>query len=163
MVIVYLLMYAKLYSAKSFSSFLGGYSLFLGAIAGIIITDFWICRDRKIAVRSLYEPRGIHYYTFGFNPRAIVAFVFAIIPNMPGLAAACGATGVPKGAIFLYSLSWLVSTVVGGVTYWICWKIWPCEVDDAREQLYVEGLPDTEGSVRSEKDVQAKEQMAKQV
>ena len=82
---------------------------------------------------------------------------------MPGLAAACGAVGIPKGAMYVYSLSWLVSTVVGGFSYWACWKIWPCEVDDSREQLYVEGLPDTEGSIRSEKEVQAKEQTAKQV
>ncbi|TQN64813.1 Uracil permease, partial [Colletotrichum shisoi] len=100
------------YSAKSFSSFLGGYSLFLGALAGVIICDFWICRKRQVHVSSLYDPRGIHYHTLGVNPRAVVAFILAIVPNMPGLAAACGAKGVPKGAVYWYSLSWLVSTLI---------------------------------------------------
>ncbi|KAK1596669.1 NCS1 nucleoside transporter [Colletotrichum navitas] len=151
------------YSAKSFSSFLGGYALFLGAIAGVIVTDFWICRGRKVAVSSLYDPRGIHYYTFGVNPRAVIAFIFGIIPNMPGLAAACGARGIPKGALYLYSLSWLVSTVVAGFTYWLCWKIVPFPVDDRQEQLYVDGLPETEESIGSEKGVETKEPNVKPI
>ncbi|KAK7444625.1 hypothetical protein CaCOL14_000399 [Colletotrichum acutatum] len=149
------------YSAKSFSSFLGGYSLFLGAIAGIIITDFWICRKRIMAVSSLFDPRGIHYYTFGVNPRAVIAFILAIIPNMPGLAAACGAKGVPKGAIYLYSLSWLVSTLVASFTYWLSWKVKPFPVDDSREQLYVDGYPTVEDSVGSENGLEGKDRDVK--
>ncbi|TEA18450.1 Uracil permease [Colletotrichum sidae] len=126
------------YSAKSFSSFLGGYSLFLGAIAGVIICDFWICRKRRLRVSSLFDPRGIHYYTLGVNPRAVVAFVLAIVPNMPGLAAACGAKGVPKGAVYLYSLSWLVSTLIAGFTYWACWRIWPFPIDETQGRLSIE-------------------------
>jgi NCS1 family nucleobase:cation symporter-1 len=141
-----------IHSAKSFSSFLGGYAMFLGAIAGIIVTDFWICRGRKLAVWSLYEPRGIYYYNLGVNPRAVVAFVVAIIPNMPGLAAARGAKGVPKGALYLYSLSWLVSTLLAGFTYWSCWKMWPYPVDQ-QEEVYLDAVPDMEESSVSEKEL----------
>lgn len=125
-------------SAASFSSFLGGYSLFLGSIAGIIVCDYWICRARSLRISSLYDPRGTHYYTMGVNPRAVIAFIFGIVPNMPGLAAACGAKGIPKGAIYLYSLSWLVSILVSGSTYWLCWKLWPFPIDQKHEQ-YIEG------------------------
>lgn len=69
----------------------------------------------------------------GINPRAVIAFIFGIVPNMPGLAAACGAKGVPKGAIYLYSLSWLVSILMSGSTYWLCWKIWPFPIDQKHE------------------------------
>ncbi|CCF43971.1 uracil permease, partial [Colletotrichum higginsianum] len=141
----------------SFSSFLGGYSLFLGAIAGVIICDFWICRKRQVQVSSLYDPRGIHYYTLGVNPRAVVAFILAIVPNMPGLAAACGAKGVPKGAVYLYSLSWLVSTLIAGITYWTCWKIWPFPVDETHGDLSIESQsPRYEEDVGLEKDIEAK-------
>ncbi|GME47445.1 Ncs1 nucleoside transporter [Neofusicoccum parvum] len=126
------------YNAKSFSSFLGGYSLFLGAIAGIIIVDFWICRSRRLSVSSLYSTHGIHWYTGGVNFRAVIAFICGIVPNMPGLAAACGQSGVPKGATYLYSLSWLVSTLVAGFVYWTAWKVKPFPVDEKRE-LYIEG------------------------
>lgn len=125
-------------SAASFSSFLGGYSLFLGSIAGIIVCDYWICRARSLRISSLYDPRGTHYYTMGVNPRAVIAFIFGIVPNMPGLAAACGAKGIPKGAIYLYSLSWLVSILVSGSTYWLCWKLWPFPIDQKHES-YIEG------------------------
>ncbi|KAF6821092.1 NCS1 nucleoside transporter [Colletotrichum musicola] len=141
-------------SAKSFSSFLGGYSLFLGAIAGVIICDFWICRASRMSISSLYDPRGIHYYTLGVNARAAAAFFLAIVPNMPGLAAACGAKGVPRGAIYVYSLSWLVSTLVAGAVYWASWKIWPFPVDGAREQEFIEGQSPREGSIEPEKGLE---------
>ncbi|KAF5486718.1 putative permease [Colletotrichum siamense] len=145
------------YSAKSFSSFLGGYSLFLGAIAGVIVTDFWICRGRQMRVSSLYDPRGTHFFTFGVNPRAIIAFIFAIVPNMPGLAAACGAKGVPKGATYLYSLSWLVSTLIAGFTYWACWKIRPFRVDEMVDELSIEGQSPKEEPVEPGKSIEAKQ------
>lgn len=146
-------------SAKSFSSFLNGYSLFLGSIAGVIVCDYWVCRAQRLKVSSLYDPRGINYYTMGVNPRAIVAFVFGIVPNLPGLAAACGATGVPKGATYLYSLSWLVSILVASFTYWVCWKIWPFSVDDHQEAVYIQGHePCRESSVEEkDKDADVKE------
>lgn len=141
-----------MYSAKSFSSFLNGYSLFLGAIAGVLVCDYWVCRAQRLKVTSLYDPRGIFHYTLGVNPRAIVAFVLGIVPNLPGLAAACGATGVPKGATYLYSLSWLVSILVASFTYWVCWKIWPFPVDEQREAIYIQGRDPREGSSMEEKE-----------
>lgn len=144
-----------IFSAKSFSSFLGGYSLFLGAIAGVLVCDYWVCRAQRLKVSSLYDPRGIFYYTMGVNPRAIVAFMFGIIPNMPGLAAACGATGIPKGATYLYSLSWLVSALVASFTYWASWKIWPFPVDDHHEAVYIQGQEPRDGSLMEEKDKDA--------
>lgn len=134
------------YSAESFSSFLNGYSLFLGSIAGVIICDYWVCRAQHLKVSALYDLRGVHYYTLGVNPRAVVAFIFGIVPNLPGLAAACGANGVPKGATYLYSLSWLVSILVAGFTYWVTWRIWPFPVDGEEDSRYIEGhvAPDSE-------------------
>lgn len=58
---------------------------------------------------------------------------------MPGLASACGAKGVPTGATYLYSLSWLVSILVSGTTYWILWKIFPFPIDQEREAIYIDG------------------------
>lgn len=105
-------------------------------------------------ISSLYDPRGIHYYTLGVNPRAVAAFFLGILPNMPGLAAACGAKGVPRGAVYVYSLSWLVSTLVAGVVYWASWKIWPFPIDGAREQEFIEGQSPREGSMEPEKGLE---------
>ncbi|KAL4894935.1 permease for cytosine/purines, uracil, thiamine, allantoin-domain-containing protein [Aspergillus ambiguus] len=125
-------------SAASFSSFLGGYSLFLGSLTGVIITDYWVCRKRKLRVRSLYE-HGTHSFTAGFNVRAFLAFICGIVPNMPGLAAVCGQGGIQMGASYLYSLSWLVGIVVSSVVYWLLFKISPFPVDEQEVEV-LEGV-----------------------
>ena len=48
---------------------------------------------------------------------------------MPGLAAACNPNlHVPKGAIYLYSQSWLISTVVTAGVYWVLHRIRPMPI-----------------------------------
>ncbi|EME38986.1 hypothetical protein DOTSEDRAFT_160813 [Dothistroma septosporum NZE10] len=119
------------YSAKSFSSFLGGYALFLGALAGILVCDFWIIRRRQLSLAALYlaSHDAPHWFNHGINWRAFVAFICGIAPNMPGLAKACnGALAIPKGASYLYSLSWLVSILISGSIYWVCDKLSPMPI-----------------------------------
>jgi NCS1 family nucleobase:cation symporter-1 len=130
--------------AASFSAFLGGYSLFLGALAGIIVVDYWVCRGRRLRLRSLYEAHGTHYFTKGVNFRALAAFVCGVVPNMPGLAAVTGQKGVPVGATYLYSQSWLVSTVVAGCVYYALFLVWPFEVDEKMITV-IEGVEGVEG------------------
>ncbi|KAF8864318.1 hypothetical protein BDZ45DRAFT_797420 [Acephala macrosclerotiorum] len=115
------------YSAASFSAFLGGYSMFLGPIAGIMMADFWILRQRHLNLASLYRHPDIYSFFHGFNIRAFVAFILGIAPNLAGLAKATGQKGVPKGATYVYSLSWLIGTVVAFVVYLVLGKIWPME------------------------------------
>ncbi|TVY60678.1 Uracil permease [Lachnellula suecica] len=115
------------YSAASFSEFLGGYALFLGPIAGIMMADFWVLRQRHLNVSSLYRHPDIYSFFYGFNLRAFAAFVCGIAPNLAGLAKATGSAKVPKGATYAYSLSWLVGTVVAFVVYTVAGKVWPME------------------------------------
>ncbi|GAA5917236.1 hypothetical protein JCM5296_002403, partial [Sporobolomyces johnsonii] len=66
-------------NAPSFVAFLGAYPVFLAPVATIIATDFYLVRKRKIDVRELYEPNGIYRYTYGFNFRAIGAWICAYV------------------------------------------------------------------------------------
>ena len=43
------------------------------------------------------------------------------------MARATGNLSVPKEAGYVYSLSWLVGTVVAGVVYTVLGKVWPME------------------------------------
>lgn len=122
------------YSALSFSAFLGGYALFLGPIAGIMMTDFWILRQRKLSLPALYRHPDIYSYWKGFNLRAFAAFTLGIAPNLPGLARATGRSTVPVGATYVYCLSWLVGTVVAGCVYVVLGKIWPMETEPPVEE-----------------------------
>ncbi|KAK4950158.1 hypothetical protein LTR10_011135 [Elasticomyces elasticus] len=136
-------------NAKSFSSFLGSYALFLGAIAGILVTDFWIVRRKKLSITALYSASktDAHFFYHGFNWRAFVAFAIAITPNMPGLAKACNPNlKIGKGAIYLYSLSWLISTLIAGLVYWLLNKLSPMPIsEDSGEVLEgIESRADSE-------------------
>jgi len=99
--------------------------MFLGPIAGIMMSDFWVLRKRHLNISSLYRHPDIYSFFHGFNLRAFVAFVCGIAPNLAGLAKATGNKYVPKGAIYIFSLSWLVGTVVAFVVYTGLGNIWP--------------------------------------
>lgn len=71
---------------------------------------------------------------------------------MPGLAAACGAKGVPKGAIYLYSLSWVVATLISGSVYWALSKLFPFEVSPSQE-MYMDGIDGIDGKESSLEEV----------
>jgi NCS1 family nucleobase:cation symporter-1 len=50
-----------------------GYSGLMGAIAGILICDYWVIRKRLLDLEGLFDPHGQYSYGNGFNWRAIVA------------------------------------------------------------------------------------------
>jgi NCS1 family nucleobase:cation symporter-1 len=127
------------YSATSFSAFLGGYSLFLGPIAGIMMSDFWVLRHRHLNLSSLYRHPDIYSFFHGFNIRAFVAFACGLAPNLAGLAKATGNKHVPKGATYVYSLSWLIGTIVALVVYTVLGKIWLME-DKFEEGEVMDGV-----------------------
>lgn len=125
-------------NATSFSNFLGSYTLFLAPIASIMCVDYYILRKRVMNVPGLYHLHGPYTFFKGFNIPAFVAFIFGITPNLPGLAYAINNNNnVPKGAIYLYSISYVTGIVVAGVTYFlICTylpKLWMANVRDVEE------------------------------
>src|SRR5678816_1781022 len=50
-----------------------GYSGSLGAIAGVLIVDYWILRKCTLDLRSLYVADGAYRYQGGYNVKAIAA------------------------------------------------------------------------------------------
>jgi NCS1 family nucleobase:cation symporter-1 len=50
-----------------------GYSGGLGAIAGVLIADYWLLRARRLALADLYLVRGAYTYSGGWNWRAVAA------------------------------------------------------------------------------------------
>ncbi|KAH7370593.1 NCS1 nucleoside transporter [Rhexocercosporidium sp. MPI-PUGE-AT-0058] len=137
------------YSAASFSAFLGGYGMFLGPIAGIMMADFWVLQNCHLNLASLYRHPDIYSFFHGFNLRAFFAFVCGIAPNLAGLARATGNLGVPKTATYVYSLSWLIGTIVSFTIYILVGKIWPMK-DKFEEGQVMDGVDSSSLGVSDE-------------
>jgi NCS1 family nucleobase:cation symporter-1 len=107
-------------SASTFISVLSAYSVFLGPMTGIMISDYWIVRRRKIKLSDLYHGRkeGIYYFSHGVNWRSFVAWVIGWSYLLPGLINAVG-TGisVPAACAKLYYLAFPLGFVVSSSIY----------------------------------------------
>ena len=105
-----------------------GYSGLMGAIAGILICDYWILRRQKLNLAALFKTDGIYSYSSGFNWRAIVALVVAVLPVIPGFLRAATTPNyngqMPDANFFdtLYVYAWFVTFAIGFGLYLILMK-----------------------------------------
>lgn len=112
----------KLYSdlANYIFTWLIGYSALLGAVAGVMIADYYVLRRRRLDVADLYREDGRYAYGgSGFNWRALVALFAGILPNVPGFLAQAtgGAVDVPDFFDTLYTYAWFVGLLVAGLVH----------------------------------------------
>jgi NCS1 family nucleobase:cation symporter-1 len=100
-----------------------GYGSLMGAIGAIMICDYWIIRRQKLNLRELFDPRGAYTYGGGgFNWRAIVALLLAVLPCTPGFVNAVRNQGnVVKPGTFdvLYTYSYFITFALGFAIYYV--------------------------------------------
>jgi NCS1 family nucleobase:cation symporter-1 len=113
----------KLYAdaAAYIFTWLIGYSSLMGAVGGILIADYWLLRRRRLIVADLFREQGAYTYRRGVNPRAILAFVLAILPVAPGFLRAVvtpgGAVADPNLLDRLYAYAWFVTFFLSAGIY----------------------------------------------
>lgn len=113
-------------SASSLLTFMSGLAIFLAPVAAIQACDFWFVKKKKIDVPALYDPNGIYYYDYGINWRALVAFLIALCPNLPGLAHAVNSSNnISVGAQHLYDMNYLYGFYSALVVYYVLNYFWP--------------------------------------
>lgn len=102
--------------AQRFLAFLNGYSVFLGPLVGILLSDYVLVRKLKpFNIYQLFKPRGLYWYWHGINWRAPFALLTGCAPLLPGLAYAINPSlHVSKGILEFYTLSWLDGLVITG-------------------------------------------------
>jgi NCS1 family nucleobase:cation symporter-1 len=91
-------------------SWLLGYAGGLGAIAGVMIVDYWIIRKNELNLPALYLTEGDYWYQNGWNWRAVCAtlvgclfaWVGALIPTLH----------------ILYDYSWFVGVGAAAASYY---------------------------------------------
>ncbi len=100
-----------------------GYSGLMGAIAGILICDYWVLRKQQLDLEGLFDPHGPYSYDSGFNWRAIVALCLAVAPVVPGFLRAAttpgGQVSDPNFFDSLYTYAWFVTFALGFGIYYV--------------------------------------------
>ena len=100
-------------------SWLLGYSGGLGSIAGVLIADYWLVRNRKLNLGDLYRTKGVYQYTSGWNWRAVPATILGCFFAWIGLI-------IPT-LRFLYDYAWFVGFGVSFFVHYVLMKALPPE------------------------------------
>jgi NCS1 family nucleobase:cation symporter-1 len=123
-------------------TWLGFYGGATGAIAGVLIADYWLIRRTDLRLADLYRTTGVYRYTSGWNWRAVVSLALGAFIALGGAYSVTGADGkatgpFPPGGIvgflhvqlpwggYLYDYSWILGLVVSFVAYWAFTKFVP--------------------------------------
>jgi NCS1 family nucleobase:cation symporter-1 len=86
-----------------------GYSGFLGPIAGVLISDYFVVRRRVLAVERLYRRNSEYEYSRGVNWRAVAALLAGAGVAFVGL--------LYQPLRLLYDYAWFVGFAVAAMTY----------------------------------------------
>ena len=100
-------------------TWLVAYSALLGAVGGILISDYWLLRRGRLSLSDLYNPSGRYFYNNGTNWRAVIALVVAVAPCVPGFlnVATAGRFNAPHLFDTIYTYAWFVTFGIGFVLY----------------------------------------------
>jgi len=85
------------------------YSGLLGAVAGVLITDYVVVRRWALVVDDLYRPDGQYAYTNGVNRAAIVALAVGVAVALAGL--------LDSSLRFLFDGAWFSAAIASSVVY----------------------------------------------
>jgi len=98
-----------------------GYSGLMGAIAGVLICDYWVIRRQELSLKDLFLENGLYSYSNGINWRAVAAFIIGVAPVVPGFLRAATTPGGtienPNFSDTIYTYSWFVTFGLSFVTY----------------------------------------------
>ncbi|KGO51334.1 Permease, cytosine/purine, uracil, thiamine, allantoin [Penicillium expansum] len=119
-------------SASIFITFLSSYQIFLSAITGILICDYYLIRRGLLNIPALYVTSPSPYrYFHGFNPRAFLAYVIAIAPNFYGFLHQMGVKA-PLGIQRFYYIAYPTGLIIAFVVYYVsCLASPPADMKEA--------------------------------
>lgn len=106
-------------------TWLGGYGTLLGAIAGILLVDYYLVRRTRLAIGDLYRRGGAYEYSGGWNVQALIAFAVGVLPCLPGYLAVSGLIAkesLPPLLLALFDFGWFFSLAVAGGYYYLTAK-----------------------------------------
>jgi len=104
-------------------TWLGFYGGATGAIAGVLVADYWLMRRTRLNLADLYKTTGVYRYAGGWNWRAVVALAIGVVLAVGGAYTATHTQGpFPADGLIpflkpLYDYSWVVGLLAGFLAY----------------------------------------------
>jgi len=98
-------------------AWLVGYSGGLGSIAGVLIADYWLVRQKRLELADLYRTEGAYTYNGGWNWRAIVATLIGCLLAWIGL--------VVPALRPMYDYAWFVGFGAAALTHLLLMRLSP--------------------------------------
>ena len=98
-------------------AWLVGYSGGLGSIAGVLIADYWLVRQKRLELGDLYRTEGTYTYYGGWNWRAIIATLIGCALAWIGL--------IVPALRPMYDYAWFVGFGAAAFTHLLLMKLSP--------------------------------------
>lgn len=92
-----------------YTAWLVSYSGLLGAVSGVLLTDYWLVRRTELDLEALYRSHGAYTYRGGFNPDAMLALAAGVLVVLLGKL-------VP-GLEFLFQGAWFSGFLASAAVY----------------------------------------------
>lgn len=89
-----------------FLTYLPTLGALLAPVAGIMLSDYYLVRRRRLAAADLYRPGQFRYW-HGINPAAAVAYAAAVVP-----------------ALLALRYSWLIALPISLAAYVLAMRLW---------------------------------------
>jgi NCS1 family nucleobase:cation symporter-1 len=101
---------------------LGFYGGLLGAVAGVLIADYWLLRRTDLSLPDLYRRGGAYWYAGGWNWRGVLALLIGAVLAVGGAWSAPGQGPFPQNGLIpflkpLYNYNWAVGFGVALILY----------------------------------------------
>lgn len=108
---------------------LGFYGGIMGAVGGVLVSDYWLARKTELRVPELFTLEGHYHFTRGWNVRAVIATAVGAFVAVGGAYSALGPDGKKTGPFPadgvvpllrpLYDYNWVVAFLVAMFVYWL--------------------------------------------
>jgi NCS1 family nucleobase:cation symporter-1 len=101
------------------------YSSLLGAVAGVMIADYYLIRKTVLNLEDLFKLEGEYTYFKGWNLKAFFALTVGIIPNIPGFLIVVGLVSSNLFSAWinrLYDYAWFISFLISFFVYIVIMK-----------------------------------------
>ncbi len=124
---------------------LGFYGGLFGAVAGVMIADYWVIKRRHIDVPDCYREGGQYWFTGGWNWRALAATLVGMLIGVGGAYSSVDASGhkagpFPQNGLIpllktFWDYNWVAGFVVAFVLYLVLCRVAPSRTSQGSPEI----------------------------